>query len=72
MEQALQMFQQAIAIDPDFARAYAGIADAAAYKYTFYDDAESVLAQADAASRKALELDPELAEAHSARGHAYW
>ena len=69
MEQALQMFQQAIAIDPDFARAYAGIADAAAYKYTFYDDGEAVLAQADAASRKALELDPELAEAHSARGH---
>lgn len=69
MDQALRMFGQAIEIDPGFARAHAGIADAAAYKYTFYDRAEAHLEQADAASRKALELDPELAEAHAARGH---
>jgi adenylate cyclase len=69
MDQALHMFGQAIEIDSRFARAYAGIADAAAYKYTFYDRDEAHLEQADAASRKALELDPELAEAHSARGH---
>jgi adenylate cyclase len=69
MEEALRMFAQAIEIDPGFARAYAGIADAAAYNYTFYDGASSQLERADAASRKALELDPELAEAHSARGH---
>lgn len=69
MDHALRMFRQAIEIDPRFARAYAGIADAAAYKYTFYDREAANLEQADAASRKALELDPELAEAHSARGH---
>jgi adenylate cyclase len=69
LDQALSMFAQAIEIDPGFARAYAGIADAAAYNYTFYDGAGSQLERADAASRKALELDPELAEAHSARGH---
>jgi adenylate cyclase len=69
MDQALRMFRQAIEIDPGFARAYAGIADAAAYNYTFYDREAAHLEQADAASRKALELDPELAEAHSARGH---
>jgi Flp pilus assembly protein TadD len=69
MDQALRMFRQAIEIDPGFARAYAGIADAAAYNYTFYDREAAHLEQADAASRKALELDPDLAEAHSARGH---
>ncbi|HYO46104.1 MAG TPA: adenylate/guanylate cyclase domain-containing protein [Gemmatimonadota bacterium] len=69
MDQALRMFGQAIELDPAFARAYAGIADAAAYKYTFYDRDEAHLEQAAAASRKALELDPELAEAHAAHGH---
>ncbi|HET6616586.1 MAG TPA: tetratricopeptide repeat protein [Gemmatimonadota bacterium] len=69
MDEAVRMFQRAIEIDPRFARAYAGIADAAAYRYTFYDRAAENLEQADAASRKALELDPDLAEAHSARGH---
>jgi Flp pilus assembly protein TadD len=35
-----------------------------------WDARESNLRQADTASRKALELDPELAEAHAARGFA--
>ncbi len=69
MDEAVRMFERAIEIDPRFARAHAGIADAAAYKYTFYDDAPANLEQADVASRRALELDPELAEGHSARGH---
>ncbi|HUP00225.1 MAG TPA: adenylate/guanylate cyclase domain-containing protein [Gemmatimonadota bacterium] len=66
---ALEMFSRAIEIDSDYARAHAGIADAAAYKYTFYQRDEAVLERADAASGRALELDPELAEAHAARGH---
>ncbi len=37
--------------------------------YTWYEKDEAHLQRADAASRRALELDPELAEAHSARGH---
>ena len=63
-----QMFERAIAIDPSYARAYAGIADCCAFLYRYFDASDTNLQQADLASRKALELDPELAEAHASRG----
>jgi adenylate cyclase len=69
VELARQMFARAIEIDPDYALAHAGVADAAAFLYMWYDKDESHLERAEAASRRALELDPELAEAHAARGH---
>jgi serine/threonine protein kinase/Flp pilus assembly protein TadD len=67
-EFARQMFERAIAIDPGYARAYAGIADCCAFLYRYWDPSDSNIAQAEAASRKALELDPDLAEAHASRG----
>jgi TolB-like protein/Flp pilus assembly protein TadD len=70
LDGARQMFAKAIAIDAGFARAYAGIADCHSFLYEKHDPSEANLDQADAASRKALELDPESAEAHAARGHA--
>jgi adenylate cyclase len=69
LEFARQLFAQAIAIDPQFARAYAGLADAHLFLYEKHDPSEANLDQADAASRKALELDPGSAEAYAARGH---
>jgi len=36
----------------------------------YYESTEANLKEAEAASRKALELDPELAEAHVSRGLA--
>ncbi|MBA2565915.1 MAG: tetratricopeptide repeat protein [Gemmatimonadetes bacterium] len=69
VEMARQMFARAIEIDPGYALAYAGVADAAAFLYMWYDKNDAHLEQAEAASRRALELDPELAEAHAARGH---
>lgn len=66
---ALNMFAQAIEIDPHYALAHAGLADASALLYTWYEKGEAHLERADAASRRALELDPELAEAHAARAH---
>jgi serine/threonine protein kinase/tetratricopeptide (TPR) repeat protein len=70
MEYARQMFNRAIEIDPEYARAYAGIADACSLLYTYWDARDFNLRQADTASSRALELDPELAEAHLARGIA--
>jgi serine/threonine protein kinase/Tfp pilus assembly protein PilF len=70
LEYARQMFNKAIEIDPDYARAYAGVADSCSMLYTYFDAREFNLKQADIASHKALELDPELAEAHVARGLA--
>jgi TolB-like protein/cytochrome c-type biogenesis protein CcmH/NrfG len=67
---ARQMFARAIVIDPNFARAYAGVADCCSLLYSFWEAKEPNIKEADAASRKALELDPELAEAHVARGLA--
>lgn len=70
MEYARQMFNRAIEIDPDFARAHAGVADACSLLYTYWDAREFNLRQADTASSRALELEPDLAEAHLARGIA--
>ena len=69
-EFALQMFQRAIEIDPGYARAYAGIADCHSQLYNFSGARDEDLRLADEASHGALELDPDLAEAHAARGLA--
>jgi tetratricopeptide (TPR) repeat protein len=64
------MFNRAIEIDPEYARAYAGVADACSLLYKYFDAREANLRQADSASRKAIELEPELAETHVARAVA--
>ena len=70
LEYSRLMFNKAIEIDPEYARAYAGVADSCSMLYTYFDAREFNLRQADIASRKALDLEPELAEAHVARGLA--
>ena len=68
LEYARQMFNKAIELDPDYALAYTGVADSSSLLYTYFDARDFNLRQADKASKKALELEPELAEAHVARG----
>ncbi|MCL6683679.1 TPR end-of-group domain-containing protein [Sphingomonas alba] len=66
---AKEMFGKAVEIDPDYGRAYAGMASAMSRLWGMYNvptDADELLAIAD----KALALDPNLAEVHSARGEA--
>jgi TolB-like protein/Flp pilus assembly protein TadD len=70
LEIARRMFEKAIAIDPTYARAHAGLADTFSLMYTYFDTRQSNLREADLASKKALELEPDLAEAHVARGLA--
>ena len=67
---ARRMFERAIEIDPSYALAYAGIADTCSFLYMYWDGSKANLESAHSASRKALELDPELAEAHASRGFA--
>ena len=67
---ARQMFTRAIETDPNYARAYAGIADCCSFLYMYFESSDANLKGADAASLTALELDPDLAEAHAARGLA--
>jgi serine/threonine-protein kinase len=70
-QKAVEYFQHVIAIAPDFAPAYAGMADAYAHMSlsTYYgmpvDKAQELMRPA---ALKALELDPDLAEAHAALG----
>ena len=70
LEYAVQMFEKAIEIDPNYALAYAGIAVASSLLYTYFDRRAVNSVQADVASQKALELAPDLAEAHLARAIA--
>ena len=70
LDYARQMFNKAIEIDSDYALAYAGVADCYSLLYTYFDAREFNLRQADIASSKALLLEPELAEAHVAKGLA--
>jgi non-specific serine/threonine protein kinase len=64
------LFRRAIELDPRFALAYAGLAEASFWLYSWWGGAPDDLTQADEASRRALELAPELAEVHAARGAA--
>jgi TolB-like protein len=71
LEYARQMFRRAIEIDPNYALAWAGVADCGALLAMLYPGSPTVdsdLREAELASQKALELDPELAEAHAAQG----
>ena len=60
---ARQMFARATVIDPEYARAYAGVAYCCSFMYMYYESTEANLKEAEAASRKALELDPTNAQA---------
>jgi adenylate cyclase len=67
------MFERAIAADPGYAPAYAGLADCHAWIHQSWGGGEEDLEAAERASRKALELAPDLAEAHASsvrRGRA--
>jgi adenylate cyclase len=70
LQYARRMFERAIEIDPNFTRAHAGIADCCSFLYMYWDSSKANLDGADASSRKAVELDPGSAEAHTSRGLA--
>ena len=69
-ETAEDCFRRAIALDPSYALAYTGLADASAFRHMYFTTDSEAVEQADAASSRAVELDPHLAEAHAARGMA--
>ncbi len=68
-EKAIAEFQQAINLDPNYALAYTGLADAYIWQANFTFGADTELyGKAKTAADKALELDPNLADAHSSLG----
>ncbi len=71
IEFARQMFREAIEIDPEFALAWAGFADCHSLLIMYADPKAEYRRAAAHASSRALELQPNLAEAHASRGLAY-
>jgi len=73
LAKAIEYFNQTIAKDPNYALAYAGLADAyavspersAARGMTFKQRSEQFLQMAKSAAQKALEIDEQLPEAHT-------
>lgn len=70
MGKAIGYFQQAIDLDPNYALAYAGLADAIAQPNALVPHRER-RDKAKAAVDKALALDPDLAEAHTSLAHIF-
>src|SRR5881296_3425173 len=73
LKKSIDYFEQAIAADPNYALAYAGVADAYVWLpgYTA-GTPRDCYPKAKAAAKKALELDETLAEAHTTLAMAIW
>lgn len=72
IEKSIEHYKQAIALDPDYALAYAGLADSyvqGVWRVPFAPD--FALPKAIGAAKKAIELDETSAEAHTALASAY-
>ena len=72
LEFALQMFEQAIKLDPRFALAYAGVANTCGIIHEFREQNPKWIEKGLAACDRALALDPNLAEVAAARARVYY
>lgn len=68
LTRALALFNDAIATDPGFALPYAGLADTYSALRSVYLPPHEVMPKARTAALKAIEIDPDLAEAHVSLG----
>jgi adenylate cyclase len=71
MAMARRLFSRAIDLDPLFAKAWAGLADSYGYDYLYYNPSRKNLLEASRASKKALQIAPQLAETHTSRALAF-
>ncbi len=63
---AIELFEEAVDLDPSFGLAWVGLADSLALMEDYgYGDRDVLLARADKAVRRALEIIPDSAEAHT-------
>ena len=65
---AIDFFKRAIALDPNYALAYAGLADGYYCLSNLFMPPREVMPSAEAAARKALGIDEKLAEGHVSLG----
>ncbi len=69
---AIDLFQNAVDLDPKYATAYAGMSEAAALLYETHDRDLCWLEKAEESALKALIYDPASSEAYSALGLVYY
>jgi len=73
LEKGAEHFRRAIEIDPNFAPAYAGLAQCYVFLgYWSYASYQNVYPKAKTAALRAVELDGSLASAHCALGAVHW
>ena len=71
LERAVADFDSAVALDPRYARALTGLGDAwAVLGFYDYRSPDEAFPRAQAAARRALAVDPTLAEPHATLGYA--
>ena len=68
---AIQEYEQVTHMVPDFARAWAGLANAEVVM-THYNSSEAALEASEMHARRAVELDPSSPVALAALGHSFW
>ena len=69
---AIQFFEKAISLDSRYAEAYAGLGEAYAVKYAYFERKEVWLEKAMELSLKAIMYDPSLSEAYAALSLVYF
>jgi TolB-like protein/Tfp pilus assembly protein PilF len=69
MDEARELFQRAIELDAEYAPAWAGLATLHALLYEWWGSKDENLREAERASRIAMALAPDLADAHLARAY---
>jgi TolB-like protein/Tfp pilus assembly protein PilF len=77
MQKAREQFEDAIALDPDYAEAYAGLAESVLLLLNNHQavTTEEAFEVAEVALNKALSLNPDLADVHASQGllkHKMW
>ncbi len=65
-DEAIRLFREALAVDADYARAWAGLGNAFAQRPSRYGLPLSWADSAMVVSRRAVDIDPELADGHKA------
>lgn len=69
-EKAIELFRNALKLDPNYALAYAGLAGAYGRK-KYYDSSQEWIDSASTLSSKAISINPNLAEGYKALGDVY-
>jgi non-specific serine/threonine protein kinase len=72
LELAMEMYDRAIELDPNFALAYAGLAIVCAFHHEWHEQHPRWVERGLAACERALALDPQLPEALGARARLFY